>query len=83
MLLQAARDLSIDLSLSYMIGDKTTDIEAGVSAGCHSLLVETGYGKAVKSSGKIQHEGCFRALPEAVDYILGRNSRPNNYSRQP
>lgn len=45
MLLQAAREHDIDLTRSFMIGDKAADIEAGHAAGCHSILVLTGYGK--------------------------------------
>ena len=38
---QAAKDLNIDLSLSYMIGDSERDIEAGRCAGCRdSFLIE-------------------------------------------
>jgi D-glycero-D-manno-heptose 1,7-bisphosphate phosphatase len=44
MILQAAREHSIDLARSYMVGDKCSDIEAGRGAGCHSVLVRTGYG---------------------------------------
>ncbi len=44
MLLRAAADFSIDLAASFMIGDKLADLEAGVRAGCRSLLVQTGYG---------------------------------------
>ena len=44
MLLQAASELSIDLSNSFMIGDKVVDVEAGLRAGCRPLLVRTGYG---------------------------------------
>lgn len=46
MLLQAASELDIDLSASWMIGDKLADIEAGRGAGCTSFLVLTGYGAA-------------------------------------
>jgi D-glycero-D-manno-heptose 1,7-bisphosphate phosphatase len=45
MLLEAARDFDIDLTASYIIGDKLADIEAGLAAGCRPLLVSTGYGK--------------------------------------
>lgn len=45
MLLEAARDFDIDLTASYLIGDKLADIEAGLAAGCRPLLVRTGYGK--------------------------------------
>jgi D-glycero-D-manno-heptose 1,7-bisphosphate phosphatase len=40
LLLRAARDLHLDLSRSWMIGDKPRDCEAGRAAGCpHTLLV--------------------------------------------
>lgn len=34
MLLQAAHELGVDLSRSIMLGDKESDVAAGVSAGC-------------------------------------------------
>ncbi len=39
MLLRVAGRLSIDLSQSYMIGDKASDVEAGRQAGCRTILV--------------------------------------------
>ncbi len=39
MLLQAAKDFSIDLKASFMIGDKPIDLEAGERAGCSSFNV--------------------------------------------
>jgi D-glycero-D-manno-heptose 1,7-bisphosphate phosphatase len=44
MLLRAAGEFSIDLSASYVIGDKSCDIELGRNAGARSILVLTGYG---------------------------------------
>jgi D-glycero-D-manno-heptose 1,7-bisphosphate phosphatase len=44
MLLEAAERYDIDLENSTMIGDKMADIEAGVAAGCQTILVRTGYG---------------------------------------
>lgn len=44
MLLQAAREHHIDLAASWMIGDKGSDVEAGIHAGCSTILVRTGYG---------------------------------------
>ncbi len=47
MLLQAARDLHLDLSRSWMVGDALTDIQAGQAAGtARSVLVRTGRGAA-------------------------------------
>jgi D-glycero-D-manno-heptose 1,7-bisphosphate phosphatase len=39
MLRQAARDLGLSLTDSYMIGDGLTDIEAGSRAGCRTVFV--------------------------------------------
>lgn len=44
MLFAAAADLGIDLSRSWMVGDKLIDVEAGRKAGTRSILVRTGYG---------------------------------------
>jgi D,D-heptose 1,7-bisphosphate phosphatase len=42
--LQAQKDLDIDLNESWLIGDKTSDIQAGKNARCRTILVNTGYG---------------------------------------
>jgi len=39
LLLEAAKDLNIDLSQSWMIGDGLTDVQAGKSAGCRTILL--------------------------------------------
>ena len=39
LLLKAAKDLNIDLAKSWMVGDGLTDIEAGKSAGCKTILI--------------------------------------------
>jgi D-glycero-D-manno-heptose 1,7-bisphosphate phosphatase len=39
LILKAARDLNIDVSQSWYIGDNLTDIQAGVLTGCHTLLL--------------------------------------------
>ncbi|MBL7214251.1 MAG: HAD family hydrolase [Phycisphaerae bacterium] len=40
MLQKAAEEMDIDLSLSWMIGDRYRDIEAGKAAGCHTIMVD-------------------------------------------
>ena len=40
MLQQAAEELEIDLSRSWMVGDTYRDIQAGKAAGCHTILVD-------------------------------------------
>lgn len=44
MLLAAAANLDIDLSRSWMVGDKLIDVQAGRKAGTRAILVRTGYG---------------------------------------
>ncbi len=46
MLLEAARELSIDLARSWFVGDKAIDIQCGHAAGTRAVLVQTGYGNA-------------------------------------
>ena len=44
MLKEASLRYDINLGSSIMIGDKLADIGAGISAGCATILVRTGYG---------------------------------------
>ncbi len=39
MLLRGALDFNVDLSLSWMVGDRMSDVEAGHRAGCRSALI--------------------------------------------
>ncbi|MFM5465556.1 D-glycero-beta-D-manno-heptose 1,7-bisphosphate 7-phosphatase [Aeromonas simiae] len=51
MLLAATKELDIDLPSSYMVGDKTADIQAGIKAGVGTnVLVRTG--KALTDQGE-------------------------------
>jgi D,D-heptose 1,7-bisphosphate phosphatase len=68
MFLQAKKDLNIDLSKSWMIGDSTYDILAGKNAGCKTILVKTG--KAGKDEKyKINPDFIAENLEEAVKVI--------------
>ena len=48
MALTAAKDLSLDLGRSVLVGDKISDLEAARAADCRTVLVRTGYGRAVE-----------------------------------
>ena len=43
LLLDAARELDIDLAASYMVGDRWRDIAAGQRAGCKSFFIDYHY----------------------------------------
>ncbi len=63
LLLQAARELSIDLASSYMIGDSAADIIAGATAGCRTVLLRCGSAPSVVPT-------CIAAsLREAVEWV--------------
>lgn len=47
---QAAVDLDLDLSRSFTVGDKWTDVQAGHAAGARGILVRTGYGRSSEAS---------------------------------
>lgn len=66
MLLEAAAEYAIDLKKSFVIGDKSSDIECGRRAGAHTILVATGYG------GDEDCAPTFRAknIDEAVRIVL-------------
>lgn len=73
LLLQASEELGVDLSVSYMVGDKLADLEAGSRAGCRSILVRTGYGEETESTGFKEAE-VVDDLSAAVKLILDDNS---------
>lgn len=71
MLQQAALDLNLDLSRSWMIGDRVSDVLAGINAGClGSIRVESGFkyedGPPVIDADYISEP----LLSDAVDLIL-------------
>jgi D-glycero-D-manno-heptose 1,7-bisphosphate phosphatase len=70
MLLEAAADFEIDLAESYMIGDKSADIECGRRAGTHTILVQTGYG----AKQVCQPDFTARDVAHAVQLIASSSS---------
>ena len=68
MLLDAARDLGLDLARSVMVGDRWKDVQAGKAAGCATVFVDRGY----RERRPEEPDLVVRELPEAVDWILAR-----------
>jgi D,D-heptose 1,7-bisphosphate phosphatase len=72
MLLRAGRELGLDLSTSWMIGDMISDVLAGINAGCKgSLLVETGKKFNDGDAPPDLDLTIVADLPAAADLILG------------
>jgi len=69
MLLRAASELSLDLSRSYMVGDRLSDVEAGLAAGATPILVRSGLGSAAESP---DHVAVVDDVAEAARLIVSR-----------
>ena len=66
MLEAAAAKWGLDLTQSFMVGDRASDVEAGRAAGCRTILIERSY------SGRATADAHVGSLTEAVDAILTR-----------
>lgn len=73
MLEDAAARHDVDLSLSYMVGDKSTDVEVGQRAGCRTVLLRSGYGEQVLAGDyqwPVQPDHVADTIVEAIDWVL-------------
>jgi D-glycero-D-manno-heptose 1,7-bisphosphate phosphatase len=69
-LLQAAKDLNLDLPQSFIIGDRWKDIEAGKAVGARAVLVRTGYGREAEQTKRDDDTAVVDNLIQAVAWIL-------------
>ncbi len=70
---QAAQEFGIDLSTSYAVGDKMTDLLAGARLGCRTVLVLTGHGQEQlenKDEWEVEPDHIDSDLLAAVQWIL-------------
>ncbi len=73
MLLQAGRDLDLDLFGSWSIGDSARDIEAGRAAGCRTVLIcKDEVAEASESSGA---DFVVGSISEAADVVIANMDR--------
>lgn len=71
MLLDAASEFGIDLSRSIMIGDRASDVAAGLAAGCVTVFIDHGYTETKPKNPTF----VATSLSEATNWILN-NSTP-------
>ncbi|MEN6306934.1 MAG: HAD family hydrolase [Anaerohalosphaeraceae bacterium] len=69
MLLKAAKELDIDLSQSWMVGDSYRDVEAGQRAGCKTILINNPVKPVLKNSGDPEPDRQAVNIREAVNII--------------
>jgi len=66
LLLEAARELDIDVTRSYMVGDRWRDVGAAHAAGCTAVFIDYGYDEARPT----QPYMTAASLGDAVDQVL-------------
>lgn len=66
MLLDAAEERAIDLSKSYMVGDRWRDVGCGRAAGCFTIFIDRGYNEPLRDIP----DAICRDLREAAVLIL-------------
>lgn len=86
MILQAAADLDLSLSDSWMIGDILHDVEAGNRAGCRSVLINNGNETEWEMNKDRRPDHIAKDLSEAAQLIAGnpieKNSLWNSYIKR-
>ncbi len=79
LLLQAAQEMNLDLSRSYLVGDRYMDIKTAANACVAGILVLTGYGlgeyEHFHEQSQPQPVHVAQNLLDAVDFILAQAER--------
>jgi len=77
--LQAAAEHNLDLTRSYVVGDRWSDLKAAAACGAQGLLVLTGYGRGdhefIGPQQEVQPSHVANDLQEAVSWIIEDMSR--------
>ncbi len=66
MLLEAAQERGIDLTGSYMVGDRWRDVGCGRAAGCYTIFIDRGYVESLRE----EPDATCGNLTEAAAIIL-------------
>lgn len=69
MIVEATRDHQIDLSRSFLIGDKEIDVECAHNAGVLAIRVQTGFHRDTTGT---KADWVAETVPAAVEMILSR-----------
>jgi D-glycero-D-manno-heptose 1,7-bisphosphate phosphatase len=73
LLFDSAKHYGLDLRESYMVGDRWSDIDAGHTAGCTTILIDHGYNERGPTS---KPDLRTHSLREAVAFILRSGTAP-------
>ena len=70
MLLDAQKKWNIDLSFSYLVGDRSKDIEAGIKAGVKTIFIDYNYNE---KKPLFSAEERIEALRDAIASLKASN----------
>src|ERR1700688_4132849 len=79
LLLEARSKHNIDLSRSFVVGDRWRDIDAGHNAGCKTVLIDYGYRERAPARPP---EATVRSLREAADWIISSALKESTDERE-
>lgn len=71
MISKAVKEYNVDIESSWVIGDRTTDIQTGKNAGMKTALVRTGRG-GEDGKFEVNPDYIFDNIEDAVDFILSK-----------
>jgi D-glycero-D-manno-heptose 1,7-bisphosphate phosphatase len=80
MIQSASRQFAIDLSQSFVVGDRISDVDLAARAGARGVLVRTGYGENTirEHDGRVPRAALVAEnLMQATAWILGERARAN------
>lgn len=66
LLIEAAKQWDIDLTQSFMVGDRSSDVVAGQAVGCYTVFIDRGY----RESRSVVPKNHARSLSSATRLIL-------------
>ena len=69
---RAAKALNIDLTQSFLIGDRWRDVDCGHGAGCRTVFLDRNYSEALKQAP----DWTGRSFADAVEVVLQTERAP-------
>ncbi len=82
MALAASRDWNLQLTGSYVIGDKRADLELADGIGATGILVTTGHGADARAWAEHEARPVFESFRAAADFIARRGRAPAHDDRR-
>ena len=67
MVLRAAKALKIDLSQSFLIGDRWRDVDCAHAAGCRAVFIDHGYSEALRETPEVIVSNFREAVKAVLD----------------